>query len=449
MLIWASSFRAVWSQGEVGDPPGHGGLTLFHSKLMGRSASRSVLVLTYWSAPDALIQTYTLPYIRQIKSALPASAAIHLLTLEQGNHSPEEAARIRARLRAEGIEWLPVRYSRFGLRMAVRLAFLLPRLVLLVMRERIAAIHAWCMPAGALGWLLSVVTGTPLVIDSYEPHAEAMAENGTWSRRGAAYRVLAWFERLATRRAGVLISCTGGFLEHAPRLYRTSFAHKRTFVKPACTDLEQFDPAMAKDAALLTELGLGGKVVAVYAGKFGGIYLRSEVFIFLAACYRHWKDDFRVLLLSNHPEEELKAWCAAAGLPTSVVVRRFVPHADIPRYMGLGDFGLCPVLPTPSKRYCTPIKNGEYWALGLPVVITPRISDDSDLIAQHNAGVIWDHTQPPGPAVEALATLLAEPASDRRSRIRQLAEAQRSFSIAAAIYQQVYGGDGANAASAR
>jgi hypothetical protein len=416
---------------------------------MDRSASRSVLVLTYWSAPDALIQTYTLPYIRQIRSALPASAGIHLLTLEQANHSPEEAARIRARLRAEGIEWLPVRYERFGLRMAVRLVLLLPRLVLLIMRERIAAIHAWCMPAGALGWLLSVVTRTALVIDSYEPHAQAMAENGTWSRRGAAYRVLAWFERRATRRAGVLISCTGGFLDYAARFYRTSFAHKRTFVKPACTDLDQFDTAMAKDAVLLAELGLAGKVVAVYAGKFGGIYLRSEVFTFLAACHQHWKDDFRVLLLSNHPEEELNAWCAAAGLPTSVMVRRFVPHADVPRYMGLGDFGLCPVLPTPSKRYCTPIKNGEYWALGLPVVITPNISDDSDLIVQHKAGVVWDHTRPPRPAVEALVALLAEPSSARRARIRHLAEARRSFSIAAAIYRQVYGGDGTNAASAR
>lgn len=307
-------------------------------------------MLTYWSAPDALIQAYTLPYIRQIRGVLPAHARIHLLTLEQKACLPEEEARIRASLRADGIEWLPVRYSRFGLRMVIRLALLVPRLVLFILRERIATIHAWCMPAGALGWLLSLVTGTPLVVDSYEPHAEAMLENGTWSRRGAAYRVLAWFERRVTRRASVLISCTAGFLERAPSFYRTSFAHKRTFVKPACTDLAQFTPDLAKDPGLLAELGLGGKVVAVYAGKFGGIYLRGEVFTFLAACHQHWKDDLRVLLLSDHPEAELHAWASAAGLPPSVVVRRFVPHAEVPRYMGLGDFGLCPVLPTPRDR---------------------------------------------------------------------------------------------------
>jgi hypothetical protein len=122
------------------------------------------------------------------------------------------------------------------------------------------------------------------------------------------------------------------------------------------------------------------------------------------------------------------------------VVKRFVPHAEVPRYMGLADFGLCPVLPTPSKRYCTPIKNGEYWALGLPVVITPLISDDSDLIVEHRAGIVWDHTRPPEPAVASLVTLLAEPEGERRARIRRLAEAKRPFSIAEAIYRQVYGG---------
>jgi len=406
---------------------------------MDRRSSRSVLVLTYWSAPDALIQTYTLPYLRQIRRLLPASATIHLLTLEQAHHSPQAEAAIRARLSEEGIAWIPVRYHRFGLRMLLRMTLLMLRLVLLVMRQRIGVIHAWCMPAAALGWAISMITRVPLLIDSYEPHAEAMVENGTWTRNGLAYRTLAWAERQATRRANALISCTAGFLEHAPRIYGTSFAGKRTFVKPACTDLSLFDPVVAKDPGLLAELGLQGKVVAVYAGKFGGIYLRSEVFTFLAACHRHWGDDLRVLLLSDHPEGEITAWRTAAGLPAASVVKRFVPHAEVPRYMGLGDFGLCPVLPTPSKQFCTPIKNGEYWALGLPVVITPRISDDSERIVKHRAGVVWDHSGPPEPAVEALAALLAEPEAARRARIREVAATERSFSISEAIYRQVYG----------
>jgi hypothetical protein len=306
---------------------------------------------------------------------------------------------------------------------------------------RFRALHAWCMPAGALGWLLAVSTGTPLHIDSYEPHAEAMVENGSWRRTGWAYRILAWFERRLTRRAAVLISCTEGYLQAAPGLFRTSFAQKRTFVKPACTDLQLFRPELRKDPQLLAELGLEGAMVAVYAGKFGGIYLRQEVFAFLAACHLHWGTRFRALLLTNHPESELRAWAAAEGLPWEAVVLRFVPHAEVPRYMGLGDFGLTPVLSAPSKRYCTPIKDGEYWALGLPVVITPNISDDTELVETHQAGVVQHYTRPDTypEAVRQLDALLQEPKATRTARIRALAEKYRPFTLSERIYRQLYG----------
>jgi len=45
--------------------------------------NKNVLILTYWSYHDALIQTYTLPYVRIIKKYLPAKSKIFLVTLEQ------------------------------------------------------------------------------------------------------------------------------------------------------------------------------------------------------------------------------------------------------------------------------------------------------------------------------------------------------------------------------
>ncbi len=96
----------------------------------------------------------------------------------------------------------------------------------------------------------------------------------------------------------------------------------------------------------------------------------------------------RTLLLTGHTDAEIKKYCDAAGLDESIIIRKFVPHEEVPNYMGLGDFGITPVKPAPTKRHCTPIKDGEYWALGLPVVIPDHISDDSEIIRQHNAGAI-------------------------------------------------------------
>ena len=137
-------------------------------------------------------------------------------------------------------------------------------------------------------------------------------------------------------------------------------------VKPACVDLDLFSEKDLKNKDLVQQMNLIDKVVCVYAGKFGGIYLDREVFHFLKIAAMHWGSAFRFLLLSGHSRDEINKLCLETGLDPSIVIMAFVDHRDVPRYMGLADFALTPVKPVPSKRYCSPIKDGEYWALGLP-----------------------------------------------------------------------------------
>lgn len=399
------------------------------------SRPRALLALTYWSFDEGLIQAYTLPYVRMILEALPAGSSIHLVTLEKGG-APLVAAQL-----GEGIVHHPFRYAPFGLKGGVMVVRLLARLLAIIWKERIDGIHAWCTPAGAIGLFLSCFTRRPLVIDSYEPHADAMVENGTWPRGGAAHRILLQLERWQSRRATHLIACAEGMSAYAHARYglRTD---RRLDVKPACVDLDRFAWPSVKDAALLHELGLEGKVVAVYAGKFGGIYLEDESFLLLRAAREQWGERLRVLLLTAHTREELEPMIARAGLDHSVFIIRRVPHAEVPRWMGLADFAITPVKPVPTKALCTPIKDGEYWALGLPVIITPGISDDSRIIADARIGAVLsglgdEHYHA---AVRTIQALLAS--GTRREiydRIRPVAERYRSFGIARSIYQRIYG----------
>ena len=95
-------------------------------------------------------------------------------------------------------------------------------------------------------------------------------------------------------------------------------------------------------------------------------------------------------MLTNAPRGEIDAECQRTGLPENVVISQFVFHTEVPRYLSLGDFAINPVKPVPTKKYCTSIKDGEYWAMGLPVVISPNISDDSGIIEKENIGVIMN-----------------------------------------------------------
>jgi len=399
---------------------------------------KNVLILTYWSYPDALIQTYTLPYIRILKKNLSKGSCVFLLTLEKNKEilAEKRKSEITSLLADEGIQWLPFAYHSFGLSGLLMWAHILTRLVVLVVRKNIFAVHCWCTPPGAIGYLLSLFLNRKLVLDSYEPHAEAMVENGTWKRQGFAFKLLFWLEKKQTQRADFVISATEGMREYAKQKYGVDI--KNFFVKPACVDLNLFNTERLPNLELRKQLGLEHKLTCVYAGKFGGIYLSNEVFDFIREAIDYWGENFRFLILTNHSISEIAGYCSRAKVNIDQIIVRFVPHHEIASYMKLADFALTPVKPVPTKRYCTPIKNGEYWALGLPVVIPANISDDSCIIEKNGIGIVL-HELNQMEYKNAIVKI-----DELRNRIgihatiRGIAIRYRNFSIAEEVYRKVY-----------
>lgn len=401
-------------------------------------SAHNILVLTYWSYPDALIQTYTLPYLRIIKQ-INSNTSITLVTLEKSKIILRDSDnRIRQSLATDKINWLPFLYKPFGwqgLVMWLTAGFSLLRLI---RKKKITVMHCFCTPPGAIGYVLSILTGCKLILDSYEPHAEAMVENGTWKKNGVAFKLLYALEKHQTKRASTVIAATTGMFQYAQQKYGITISDYH--VKPACVDLDLFSASLSRDEKLLAELNLTGKIICVYAGKLGGIYLREEVFAFFKAATTHWEDAFRVLMLTNQERNEIEMDCAKGGLDPQLIVSRFVTHANVPRYMALGHFAITPVKPVPTKKFCTPIKDGEYWALGLPVVIPANISDDSEIILKHQAGAVLNNFTPAEykKALAIIDDILKQPEAETKSRIRNLATTYRNFKIAHQVYSEVY-----------
>jgi len=402
---------------------------------------KHILVITYWSYNDALIQAYTLPYLRIMYNQLLPGSRIYLITFEQENQSlpPNEIAQIKQRLKLQGIRLITLRYLKFNFLSPFKWAFYLVYLVSLIVLRKISFIHAWCTPAGSIAYILSKMTGRKLIIDSYEPHADAMVENQTWNRESRQYKFLFSLEKRLTRHASIIISATQSMYEYALERYGVKI--KNFYVKPACVDHSFFAPKKRKNEELLNQLKLKDKIVCVYAGKFGGIYLTHEVFDFIRIAQDFWGDKFRCLLLTGHSRKELTDWAEQAGLDPSRLIIRFVQHEDVPEYMGLGDFAITPVKPIPSKRYCTPIKDGEYWALGLPVVITKNISDDSDLIEKNEIGFVLKELNAENylMACQKIDSILRNHSLEElQDKIRDIAYRYRSYSIAESIYREIY-----------
>ena len=230
--------------------------------------------------------------------------------------------------------------------------------------------YPWCTTAGAIGYVVSVLTRKPLIMDSYEPHADVMLETKTWTARSPAYRILQRFEKLEGLHSKTQICCTSDMTEYARQSLGIQL--RNPVVKPACVDLERFSFANRKKPYLLRKMGLENKIVCVYAGKFGGLYLEQEVFDFFKTASDYWGDRFRVLLLTNEREENLVHWMKRRdSIPVSST-RPLCFISSIPDYIGLGDFAISPYKPVPSRKYSAPIKTLSIGPLGLPVVITKK-----------------------------------------------------------------------------
>jgi hypothetical protein len=139
--------------------------------------------------------------------------------------------------------------------------------------------------------------------------------------------------------------------------------------------------------------------------------------------------------------DELLPWMQAFHLPPEMFTVQWAAPKDVPTLLGLADWAITPVKPVPTKRYCTPVKDGEYWAMGLPVMITAGISDDSGIISRNGAGVVIRTLGPSGynEAVLEMADLLERGGEGLRPRIRSLAMRYRNFNVAEEVYRKVYG----------
>lgn len=392
---------------------------------------KNILILTYWSYNDALIQTYTLPYVKLIADTLTNDSKLFLLTLDKGQVPQFETI--------PKIKNISLRYKPVGITAMLMWIKTIFKLLVLIRKEKITTIHAWCTPAGMIGYILSLLSGKELIIDSFEPHAETMVENGEWKENGFAFKLLFKFEKLQAHRAKHLIAISNKMKDYAAIKYNL---HKENyFIKPACVNLELFSEKNRKNPVLLKKLGLENKIVCVYAGKFGGIYLEKEAFDFLKAAEDYWGTNFKALLLTSNTEEEIEKYRSNSDLKKDTIVRLFVPHSEISNYIGLGDFAFTPVKPIETKRYCSPIKDGEYWALGLPIVITKNISDDSDIIATNQIGSVLAELNKASyiASIQEIDNLLKSHSShELYSKIRPIAEKYRNFTIARQIYNTIY-----------
>ena len=87
-----------------------------------------------------------------------------------------------------------------------------------------------------------------------------------------------------------------------------------------------------------------------------------------------------------------------------------------------------------SGKYLSPVKIGEYWANGLPVIMTEGIGDENDFLENEMGGVLFN-VKNPATSLYKLKNLINDP--EHRNKIPRLAQKYRSFETVKKTYEKM------------
>jgi len=285
--------------------------------------------------------------------------------------------------------------------------------------------------AGVFGSLVSMVRGIPLVVESFEPHAGYMADSGTWSRFGLKYAVQRFFEWIQRHRALALLTVSSNY----KALLESAHVQPAVHAAPCPVDTDKFRFRETDRVAVRESLGFGADdIVGIYAGKFNDIYYSPEETFALLKAIRENVPGFKFIVLTQHSHEVLVEAAGDYGFSHGEVVVRSVSHEEVGAFLSAADLGFCLVRPSAHRKYCCPIKTGEYWAAELPVVIPEGVGDDSEIIRKTGAGIVLTGMCM-SPYAEALKQLVAQ---RRHPQIAALAREVRSLEWTQRAYEGVF-----------
>jgi len=228
----------------------------------------------------------------------------------------------------------------------------------------------------------------PLIVECFEPHADSMVESGVWKKYDPRYLSLKYLERKQKQSAWKLQVVSQHFKS---RLRKEGIDESKIEMLANCLRIKEFAFNAETRKFVRSELGWQNTdKVGIYVGKFGGIYYDKEAFDLFARAYHYFNGSLRLIFITAHPKGKVSFELQKRGIKNQHVFIAKMPHDLVANYLSAADFAFATIKPSNIRLYCCPVKNGEYWANGLPILLENGIGDDSDIIRADGGGFIID-----------------------------------------------------------
>lgn len=347
---------------------------------------KTIFIFAYYSYRDPVFQSAVLPYFRNFGGKY----RFIILTFEQNQYklSKKELGDIKRDLSNDKIilyrtKWHSGYFKKIKKIYDFINGVLISQFIILKYNPKI--IYSEGFPGAIITHYLAKLNKLPHIIHSFEPHADYMLEANVWSQNSWEFKIQKNMELKVANGASTLFTGT--------EAYRKLLTEKGVTSKivqvPSCVDTVFFK--YSKEQRKRTRAFLNFKdddIVICYLGKFGGMYMDNELFDFYNLCMKYSKK-FKLLIISIEDSGKINKLAKSSNINPDQFIAVKLTRKEIPSYLSACDWGFIAVKPFPSKRYCSPIKTGEYWAAGLPIIIPDGISDDFELTQNNNLGITF------------------------------------------------------------
>jgi glycosyltransferase involved in cell wall biosynthesis len=371
-----------------------------------------VLYVVYWGAAEPLGQSLVLPAVRKLADL---GAELTLVTFEKPDDFArgEEMARIRASLEEHGVRWIPLRYHKRPKAPATAFDIFngAARSIIARLKTRPDLIHARTFIGGMIGMAIAPILRSKLIYHNEGFYPDEQVDAGVWKMNSAPHRIAKRLEERMYSNADGIIAMSGRGKEQIESLTAVRRKGTPVIVVPSCVDLDHFQFNPQKPRAADEPLRL------VYGGSVGGRYHLDKLARFVSIA-SEVLGPLRLNVLTRSDPKLVESMLRAGGLKDDQWSVASAPYSSMPEELSKQDVGLHFLAAGISEHGGSPTKIGEYWAVGLPVVITPNMGDTDEFIRREHIGVIvGEHTeQAYRRASLELRALLEDPAVGERCR---------------------------------
>lgn len=390
-----------------------------------------VLYLVYWGAAEPLGQSLVLP---TVKSLARLGTDLTLVTFEKPGDlaNEDEIRRLGAELREHGVTWRMLRYHRRPKVPATTFDFIQGCVGSLISRLHVKpdVVHARTFVGGLMGLPLATALRSKLIYHNEGFYPDEQVDAGVWKLNSAPHRFARFLERRLYSRADGIIALSNRAKSVIQSLPAVERKQTPVVVVPSCVDLDHFqsNPPI--------RYAPGDTLRLAYVGSVGGRYDLERVGRFVSLLAREVRLHFRIV--SRSERGLVASMLQTSGLREDAWSMTGISHREVPNELAGQHVGLHFLRHGIGDQGGSPTKIGEYWAAGIPVVVTRNAGDTEDIIRRERVGIIIEHHTDEAyqTAGRELRALLAD--GELANRCRRAAETHYALEPACARQFRLY-----------